>query len=151
MVRGHSIRLESEKIKRPVKVLNLWSNSQIGSTTLFLISFSSVMHCEFELGFLNYAINMFLISFSGLGYATPWTNCMYQLSAQSLRVVLNWSLLTASSLTYLILHTSSHKNQCWSGSSNPSPLNIGSLISFAIDLPRFLDWVCTELLVIMLW
>ena len=121
------------KVNQLVKVLNLWSNSQTGLANIFLISFSSVIHCDSDLGFLNSVINAFLIWFSGLGCECPWTSFMYQLSARSLRVVLNWVLLTASLVTFLIFHTASHRNQCWSGSSDPSPLKIGSLISFFID------------------
>jgi hypothetical protein len=88
---NHSLFCLSEigKLNRPVKVLNLRSKSQTGSATLCLIHFSSVMHCDSELGFLNSALNVVLISFNGLGYIVPLTNFMYQLSARSLKVVLN--------------------------------------------------------------
>jgi hypothetical protein len=46
------------------------------------------MHCDSDLGFLNSKISEDLMAFNGLGVA-PWTNFMYQLSAPSLRVVLN--------------------------------------------------------------
>jgi hypothetical protein len=48
------------------------------------------------------------MAFIGLGCATTWKNLMYQLSVRSLRVVLNQALLTASLMTFLILHTASH-------------------------------------------
>jgi hypothetical protein len=77
------------KVNRPIRVLNLWSNSQTSSTTFCLIAFSSVIHCDFDLGFLNSEISEFLISFKGLGCASPWISFMYQLSVRSLSVVLN--------------------------------------------------------------
>jgi len=97
------------KVNRPVKGLNLWSNSQTGSTTFSLISFSSIIHWDSNLHFLNSAINVFLISPNVLGYASPWTSFMYQLSAWSLRVVLKWVILISLSVTYLIFHTTSHR------------------------------------------
>jgi hypothetical protein len=98
------------KFSRPIRFLNLWSNSQTGSATFCLISFSSIIHFDSELGFLNSEINAFLISLSGLGCASPWTSFLYQLNARSLSVVLNWFLLTTSSVIFLILHTASHRN-----------------------------------------
>jgi hypothetical protein len=52
------------KIKWPVKFLNLLSNSQIGSATLFLIYFIYVIYCDSNLGFLNSAIKAVLMSFN---------------------------------------------------------------------------------------
>jgi hypothetical protein len=65
------------KVNCPIRVLNLWLNSQTGSDTFFLVSFTYVIHCDSDLGFLKSAINTFLISFRGLGFASPWTSFMY--------------------------------------------------------------------------
>ena len=79
VVMNHFLNFSSGilKVNRLVSVLNHWSNSQTGSATFCLISFSSIIHYDSDLGFLNSAINAFLISFSGLGCASPWTSFMY--------------------------------------------------------------------------
>ena len=100
-IMNHSLLFSSWiwKLKWPIKVLNLWSNSHTGSTILCLISFISVMHYDSNLGFLNSTISEVLMVFNGLG-VSPWTNFMYHLSAWSLRVVLNWAHLTSSSVIF---------------------------------------------------
>jgi hypothetical protein len=41
------------KVNMPVRVLNLWSNSQTGYATFCLISFIFVIHCDSRLMFLK--------------------------------------------------------------------------------------------------
>ena len=56
---------------------------------------------------------------------------MNQVKARSLKEVTRCVLLSAGSVIFLAVHTASHKNKNCSGSSDPDPLKIGSLISSA--------------------
>jgi hypothetical protein len=94
VVRNHSLFFSFGilKVNLPIRVLNLWLNFQTSLATFFLISFSSVIHCDSKLGFLNCAISAFLISFNVLGYTSSWTSFMYHPNVQSLNVVISWFL-----------------------------------------------------------
>jgi hypothetical protein len=52
---------------------------------------------------------------------------IYHTSAQPLIVVANYTIFMASSCMFLASQTISHTNKYCSGSSHPTPLNLGSL------------------------
>ena len=81
------------------------------------------------MGFLNYLIIAALIS-SKVGL---WIleNFMNQVKAWSRKEVMNCVVHTSRSVIFFAFHTTSHKNQNCSGSSDPVPLKMGSLISSA--------------------
>ena len=110
-----------------INTLNRWSKSKLDSPTLCLISFSSIIHYDSDLGFLNSLKRATWISPRVL--ALPSKNFMYQFNARSLKVVTIWLAFMSESVTFLTLHTTSHKNQCCWGSSDPVPWNNESLIS----------------------
>ena len=122
----------NSKFTCPSNVLNLWSKSHIDSCGSCLISFSSVMHCDSDLGFLNCFFNSSLISFIVFGCCALDENFINHVRDLSLNVVVNCSLLISSLYTCLIFHTASQRKKCWSGSSAPMPRKIGSLISSPI-------------------
>ena len=94
-----------------------------------LMSLSSMIHCDSDLGFLNSLIMAVLTWTSVLGVAVYF---MYHVKAHSLSVITNCTSLRLSSLIVLLVHMASHRNQCCSGSSAPIPLNIGNFISSPI-------------------
>lgn len=57
---------------------------------------------------------------------------MYHVNALSCNVLTSISFLILSSMTPCASHTALTMNQNWSGSSFPTPLNIGTLIALAI-------------------
>ena len=91
-----------------------------------------MMYCDSYLVYLKLSINPSEI-WSSVFYVTSTENIenfMYQSSARPLRVVIICTFFIASSWTYCMVHTASHRNQCCSGSSNTFLLNIDNLISF---------------------
>ena len=112
------------------RILILWLNSHTICIGFCFISFSSVIHCDSNLGFLNSLINTVLTCTRVLAYLLEYF--INQFNALSLNVVVNYAILISLFWTYMTFHIASHKNQCCSGSSNPVPLNIGSLISSSI-------------------
>ena len=56
---------------------------------------------------------------------------MNQVKARSQKEVMSCTVLTSRSVIFFAFHTTSHKNYNCSGSSDPVPLKIGSLISSA--------------------
>ena len=79
------------------------------------MSLSYVMHCDSDLGFLNYLIMEVLICTSVLGTAEVYF--IYHVKVHSLSVVTNCTSLILSSWIPLMVRTASHRNQCCSGSS----------------------------------
>ena len=119
------------KLTHAISILNLWSKSQTISLGNCLISFNSVMYYASDFGFLNSSSSPFWIS-SKVFAMVPCRTCInliYQSSTQPQRVVANFPFFTSSSVFYLAIKTSSHKNQYYSRSSVPFPWNIGSFIS----------------------
>ena len=118
----------------PSSVLNLWSKSHTDSCGICFISFSSVMHCDSDLGFLNSFFNSFLISWMVFGCYVIVENFINHVRDLSLNVVATCTFLISSLCTYLMFHTTSHRKKCWSGSSAPMPRKIGNFISSPIML-----------------
>ena len=56
---------------------------------------------------------------------------MNQVKARSRKEVMSCAVLMSRSVIFFAFQTASHKNQNYSGSSNPVPLKMGSLISSA--------------------
>ena len=56
---------------------------------------------------------------------------MNLVKARSRKEVMSYAVLTSRSIIFFVFHTASHKNQNCSGSSDPVPLKMGSLISSA--------------------
>ena len=54
---------------------------------------------------------------------------MNQVKAWSWKEVMSCAVLTSRSVIFFAFHTASHKNQNCSGSSDPVPLKMGSLMS----------------------
>ena len=54
---------------------------------------------------------------------------MNQVKARSRKEVMSYAALTSGSVIFFAFHTASHKSQNYSGSSDPVPLNMGSLMS----------------------
>ena len=54
---------------------------------------------------------------------------MNQVKARSRKEVMSCAALTSGSVIFFAFHIASHKNQNYYGSSNPMPLNMGSLMS----------------------
>ena len=54
---------------------------------------------------------------------------MNQVKALSRKEVMSCEALTSGSVIFFAFHTASHKNQNCSGSSDPVPLKMGSLMS----------------------
>ena len=54
---------------------------------------------------------------------------MNQFKVRSLKEVMSCVVLTSGSVIFFAFHTASHKNQNYSGSSDPMPLKMGSFIS----------------------
>jgi hypothetical protein len=80
------------KVILPIKSLNLWSKYQMDSVYTCLISFSYVMYCDSEFGFLN-SFNIYcLISANVLACPIGMVLCIfiYHNSARPLNVVSNW-------------------------------------------------------------
>ena len=128
---NHSFCCTSDiwKLTLAINVLNLQSKSQTDSGGSFLIS---VMNCDSHFNFLKSSINPSQISLSVFGTTPTGTmeNFIYQSSARRRRVMIIYAFLMFSSWICRRVQTTSHGNQCCFGSSNPFPLNIGSLMSF---------------------
>ena len=90
------------------------------------------MHCDSDFGFLNSFLNSSLISCMVFGCCVLVENFMNHVRALSLNVVANYTLLVSSSCTCLMLHTTSQKKKCWSGSFALVPQKTGNLISSPI-------------------
>ena len=123
------------------RTLNLWSKSQTDSPRLCWISFNSVIHCDFDLGFLNSLIIVALISSKTWFWVLE--KFINQVKDRSLKEVTSCALLTSWSKMFLVVHTASHKNKNCYGSSDLVPLNTGSLISSIIW--AIVDWGGGEL------
>lgn len=84
---NHSMCCASDigKYTCPISTWNLWSKSQVDLSFNYLISFSSIMHCDPDFGFLNSAIRAVWIGLSVLG--CPPENFINQFKARSLNVV----------------------------------------------------------------
>lgn len=116
-----------------INTLNRWSNSHTYSVADCLISFNTMMHCDSDLDFLNFHTNAFLISsIEAVELDTKYF--VYHASALSHSVMTRRAFFTSSSVIYLTFYTASATNQNWSGSSDPSPLKIGTLMSLTIFL-----------------
>ena len=130
---NHSLCCTSDiwKLTLAINVLNLSSKSQNFFVDGYLISLISVMHCDSDFNLLNSSINPILISLSVFGTTPTSTmeNFIYQSSTRPRRIIIICAFLMFSSQIYRTVQTTSHRNQCCSGSSKPFPLNIGSLIS----------------------
>ena len=120
----------NSKLTWSIRALNFWSKSHTDSDGSCLMSLSSVIHCDSDLGFLKSFIMAILTWTSVLGTAEVYF--IYHVKARSLSVVTNYTSLILSSWIALMVHTASHRNQCCSGSSAPVPFNIGSFISSPI-------------------
>jgi len=92
-----------------------------------------VIHCNSDVGFLNYGTKAFLIT-SNVAFNLLTEYFIYHVSALYLSNVMSRAFFTSSLLIYLATHTTSTTNQNWSRSSVPSPLKTGSLMSSAILL-----------------
>lgn len=88
------------------------------------------MHWDFDLGFLNFVMSTTFTYGRVLTYALEYF--MNQFSTLSLNVVVKWAIFMSSSMTCFTLHTTSHRNQCCSGSSNPDPMKTDSFMSSSI-------------------
>ena len=87
------------------------------------------MLCDSDLGFLNSLVMAALISSKVGVYILE--NFMNQFKSRSRKEVMSCAVLTSRSVMFFAFHTASHKNQNCSGSSDPVPLKMGSLISSA--------------------
>ena len=112
------------------RALNFWSKSHIDSVGDCLMSLSSVIYCDSDLGFLNSLIIAVLTRTSVLGCVEVYF--IYHVKARSLSVVTNCTSLMLSSWSPLMVHMASHRNQCYSGSSAPVPLKVGNFMSSPI-------------------
>ena len=124
----------NSKLTCPSNVLNLWSKSHIDSCGNYLISFSLVMHCDSNLGFLNSFFNSSLISLMVCGCCALVENFINHVRALSLNVVVKCTLLMSSLCTWLMFHIASQRKKWRSGSSTLVPQKIGSFISSPILL-----------------
>ena len=117
----------NSKLTWSIRDLNFLLKSHIESMGNCLMSLSSVIHCDSNLGFLNYLIITVLTSTSALICADVYS--IYHVKDLSLSVVANCTSLVLSSSIPLMVHTASHRNQCCFGSSAPVPLKVGNFIS----------------------
>ena len=120
------------KLTYPSSVLNHWSKSQTYSCGIFLISFSLMMHYDYNFGFLNSFFNSSLISCMVFGCCVLVENFINHVRALSLNVVSNCAFLVSLFCTCLMFHIASHRKKCWSRSSMPMPRKTGNLISSPI-------------------
>lgn len=89
------------------------------------------MHYDSDFGFLNSITKALLIS-SSIAFGLLMKYFIYHFSALSLSDMTIYAFFTSSLLIYLVVHTVSAMYQNWLGSSDPSPLKIGSLMSSTI-------------------
>ena len=93
------------KLDFSIIILNRWSKSQTDSFGYFFISFSSMIYCDLDLGFLNSSINPFLI-FARVfccGTMGTYINFMYQSNVWPRKVVTNWPFFISSFKTFLVV------------------------------------------------
>ena len=80
------------KLTYPSSVLNRWSKYHTNSCGIYLISFSSVMDCDYDFGFLNSFFNSSLISCMVFGSYVLVENFRNHVRALSPNVVANFAL-----------------------------------------------------------
>lgn len=90
------------------------------------------MHYNSKFGFLSSLISVVLIHANILFWLFEYF--IHHVNALSRNVVTSCALFIVSSLIFFVSHTTSHKNENYSRSSNLVPLKIGSLISSTILL-----------------
>ena len=117
------------KVNLPITSLKHWSKSHTDSVCTYLISFSLVMYCDSQFGFLNSFSSTFFIFSKVLACPVGIILCnfIYHTSAQPLNVVANCTIFTASSCMFLVAQSASQMKTCCYGSSDPTPLNSGIL------------------------
>ena len=129
---NHSLCCISDvwKLSLAINVLTIWLKSQIDFVGSNLICLISMMHCDLDFDLLNSSIKPSQISLSVLGTNPAGTmeNFIYQSSTRPRKVMIICDFLMFSSWICHIVQTTSHINQCFSGSSIPFPLNIGILM-----------------------
>ena len=140
LLRNHSLCCSgtNSKMTWSIRDLNFWSKFHTDSVGSCLMSLSSVIHCDSDLGFLNSLIIAVLTYTSVLAGAVVYF--IYHVKALSLSVVTNWTSLILSSWIPLMVHMASHKNQCCSRSSSPIPLKVGNFMSSPILFLRGGFW-----------
>ena len=126
------------KITWSIRALNFWSKSHTNSVGNCLMSLSSVMHCDSDLGFLNSLIMAVLTYMSVLGCTVVYF--IYHVRALSLSVVANCTSLVLLSWICLMVHMASHRNQWCSRSYAPIPLKVGNFMSSPILFLRGGCW-----------
>lgn len=112
--------------------LNLWSNSHTDSVGFCSISFNLVIQFDSDFRFSNSLINATLISANVLIWLLEYF--IYHVNSLSHNVIKSYAFFLFSSLICVVVHTTWHKNQNYSWSSNLVPLKTSSLISSTIFL-----------------
>ena len=118
------------KMTLAINFLNLSSKSKTDFVESCFISLILVIHCDSYFSLLNSSTNLSQILFSFFGTTPTGTmeKFIYHPSAQPRRVLIICTFFISSSWICRTIYMMSPRNQCFSWSSSPFPLNIGSLI-----------------------
>ena len=110
---------------------SLWSKSQWVSPGSIAIYINLMIDCVFDFGLLNSLFSTVWISMiPAFGWSLEFL--MYHVNARSCNALTSVSFLILSSTMPCASHTTLTMNHNWSGSSFPTPLNTGILITLAI-------------------